>query len=94
MLSHYASSERSEYFERHPDTGFVFKGFSIPGWSDVREFVLSSARKLTQFTYLGWDIALTCRGPVAIETNLGFGLDHYQATIGGIREIFNIVHQS
>jgi hypothetical protein len=45
---------------------------------------------LPQFTYLGWDIALTKEGPLAIETNLGFGLDLYQVSLGGLREAFGI----
>ena len=51
---------------------------------------MENAKRLPQFTYLGWDIALTRRGPLAIETNLGFGLDSYQIALGGLREPFQI----
>ena len=85
-----ATSEQCEYFEKHPDTDFIFKGYKILNWNKIKKFVMESAKKLPQFTYLGWDIALTKNGPLAIETNLGFGLDLYQVALGGLREIFKV----
>ncbi|MCK4554953.1 hypothetical protein KAU19_08450, partial [Candidatus Parcubacteria bacterium] len=79
-----------EYFDKHPDTNFIFKGHKILNWNKVKEFVIESAEKLPQFTYLGWDIVLTKNGPVAIETHLNFGLDGIQLVSGGLREIFQI----
>ena len=58
--------------------------------NNVIDFVCNSAKKLSEFTYLGWDIALTNDGPLAIETNLFFGLDGLQMLAGGLREQFNI----
>ena len=89
-ISDHATSETCEYFKYHPDTQFHFSSYKIDRWRDVYDFVLESARKLPQFTYLGWDIALAEDYPVAIETNLNFGLDHYQVILGGLREIFGI----
>lgn len=85
-----ASTETCETFAKHPDTGFTFAGHLIPRWDDVVRFATDSASRLPQFTYLGWDIAMSEDGPLAIETNLGFGLDHYQVAIGGLQEIFGI----
>ena len=85
-----ASTEMDETFAAHPDTGFAFAGYRIPGWDEVVGFAVESAAKLPQFTYLGWDIAVADDGPLAIETNLGFGLDHYQVALGGLRETFRI----
>lgn len=86
----YATSEQCDYFEKHPDTNFVFKGLSISKWNKIKEFAMESAKKLPQFTYLGWDIAIAKEDVLAIETNLGFGLDHYQVVLGGLRGIFQI----
>lgn len=87
----YAIAETmGEKFYKHPDTGFVFKEHVIPQWDKIKDFVINSAERLPQFTYLGWDIALTKEGPLAIETNLGFGLDVYQVVLGGVREAFRI----
>lgn len=89
-LSDHATTEEGGCFKEHPDTNFVFKETQISQWDKVKEFVVESAKKLHQFTYLGWDVALTPNGPVAIEANLNFGLDHFQVALGGLREIFNI----
>jgi len=89
-LGDYATTEQCQYFKKHPDTNFIFKGTKIQNWNKIKNFVEECASKLPQFTYLGWDIALTQNGPVAIETNLDFGLDHYQIPLGGLREIFRI----
>lgn len=86
----FAATELGVFFSKHPDTNFVFKNHKISNWRKVKDAVLVFAKKLPQFVYLGWDIALTQNGPIVIETNLGFGLDHYQVPLGGLREIFNI----
>jgi hypothetical protein len=86
----FAAPETGERFTAHPDTGFLFQGARIQRWREIMEFTIAAAQKLQQFTYLGWDIALTRDGPVAIETNLNFGLEHYQAVRGGIRRILGI----
>lgn len=86
----YACDENDEIFYKHPDTNFVFKNHNINGWDSIVNFTLQCASKLPQFTYLGWDIALTKEGPMAIETNLEFGLDLYQIALGGLREVFKI----
>lgn len=85
-----AWTEQGETFARHPDTGFAFAGYRIPSWDAVSRFVTDAAARLPQFTYLGWDIAVAEDGPMAVETNLGFGLDGFQVGIGGLREAFRI----
>jgi hypothetical protein len=85
-----AFTELEESFARHPDTGFALVGWRIPGWDEVARFAVESAARLPQFTYLGWDIAVDEEGPLAIETNLGFGLDGFQVGVGGLREAYRI----
>jgi hypothetical protein len=89
-LGDHAGSEQCEHFTHHPDTGFEFNNYLIPQWNQILEFVTESAQKLYHFTYLGWDIALAENGPMAIEANLNFALDHCQVILGGIRKIFGI----
>ncbi|WP_432407027.1 sugar-transfer associated ATP-grasp domain-containing protein [Wukongibacter sp. M2B1] len=86
----YGITETGEKFFRHPDSGFIFRDYEITKWNEIKEFTINCANKLPQFTYLGWDIALTKDGLTAIETNLGFGIDHYQVPLGGLRRIFGI----
>ena len=40
--------------------------------------------------YIGWDIALTEAGPVALEANSGLGPDLTQMGVGGLRDTFGI----
>lgn len=86
----YSITETGEKYLFHPDSGFVFKGHNVDKWNHVKHFALDCANKLPHFTYLAWDIALTKSGPVAIETNLGLGIDHYQVPLGGLRKVFGI----
>lgn len=86
----YGVTEEGRIFYNHPSTNYRFKDCKIEKWNEIKEFTMECASRLPQFTYLGWDIALTCDGPVAIETNLGFGLDHYQVSLEGLREAFKI----
>jgi len=86
----YACTEKTEIFYEHPDTKFIFKNYEFVDWNSIKNLALDAAKKLPQFTYLGWDIALAEEGPLAIETNLDFGLDLYQIALGGLKEAFNI----
>jgi len=89
-LGDYAISQKFEYFNKHPNTNFVFKDYQILNWNSLKEFSIESARKLPQFTYLGLDIALTVNGPIALEIHPSFGLDGIQNVVGGLRKILQI----
>ena len=89
-LSDFATNHNNDIFYVHPDTKFVFKNYKVPGWNKVKDYTEKIVRKLPQFGYLGWDIALTKRGPMALEANIEFGLDHFQRPIGGLRKVFRI----
>jgi len=71
-------------FDHHPDTGYVFAGKKLPGWQQAVEFVLEAALRAPFFRHVGWDIALTQAGPVAIEGNLGYEIDLPQQLHGGL----------
>lgn len=90
ICNDHAGTEEGEIFYKHPDTNFVFKNHKIDDWNNIKDFTMQCATKLPQFTYLGWDIAITPEGPIAIETNLGFSIDLYQVALGGLRETFKI----
>lgn len=83
-------TELNQLFGSHPDSGYIFKDFKFNEWDIVKRFVRECASRLPQFTYLGWDIASTLNGPVAIEANLSFGLDLLQLPNGGLRKAFGI----
>jgi hypothetical protein len=89
-VGNYAMSYDCEKFTEHPDTHFVFQNFKISQWDEILKFAMDSADKLPFFTHLGWDIALTREGPVAIEVNLGPGIEGLQIACGGLRKVFQI----
>jgi len=89
-MGDFAVSHVPEKFFRHPDTNFVFHNSVISRWDEIRRFTIDSAAKLPFFTYLGWDIALTSAGPVAIEINRTPSIELNEMPSGGLREAFRI----
>lgn len=89
-LGRCATSMIGEQFEIHPDTKFRFREHKILYWNEIKEFMEDCAKKLAQFSYLAWDIAITKTGPIVIEVNYGFSLDGFQIIFGGLREKLGI----
>src|SRR5690606_29801636 len=58
-----------ESFEKHPTTGFVFKGKELPYSRDVVDLVTMAAKLFPELEIVGWDIAYTNEGPVILEGN-------------------------
>ena len=86
-----AITELCEKYYSHPNTNFQFGEFKIENWSETMEIIKKLARKIPYFRYLGWDIVLSSKEEIiAIETNLSFGIDHYQIPLGGLRKVFKI----
>lgn len=54
-----AADESGHVFPAHPDTGFVFKGFQIPRWEELKKMVLELAPALPGVPLIGWDAALS-----------------------------------
>lgn len=53
----------------HPDTGFIFKDYQLPFWSEIKQLVIDTAKKFPELSFVGWDIAISEEGPVIIEGN-------------------------
>ncbi len=78
--------------DKHPDTGFAFKGYTFPYWDSIRSFIITTAQKIDTIKYIGWDIAFTDKGPAVIEMNAGAGLEFLQDCHGGVREAYGILN--
>ena len=66
-----AADEVGNMFSAHPDTGFVFKGFQIPRWEELKKMVLEIAPIFPGVKMIGWDVALSKdRGWQIIEGNV------------------------
>lgn len=78
-------------FEKHPDTGYVFGNGGIDNWPEVRKSIYDIISRVTEYPMLGWDLAVGADNRVyAIEYNLGFGIEHAQTIMGGLRRRLSI----
>lgn len=64
-----ACDKQGRVFETHPDTGTVFAGFALPYWEAAEAACLKAAKLAPKLRYVGWDVAVTPKGPVLIEGN-------------------------
>jgi len=58
-----------ERHTNHPTTNQVIEGLSIPGWTQLCSFTLKVAEEFRPLQTVGWDVALTPRGPRIVEGN-------------------------
>jgi len=73
-----AVDNRNNVYEKHPDTGVVFKGYQIPMFKEIISLVEEASQDI-QEAFLGWDIAITADGPVLVEINSNPGASLLQA---------------
>jgi hypothetical protein len=57
------------WYDSHPDTGVRITGDVIPGWSSIKDKVLTLVAKLPYLKYVGWDIIDTDKDLVYLEGN-------------------------
>ena len=60
---------KSRKYLSHPTSGFIFKGFHVPYWGEVRSLAQTVQTEFSFYKLLGLDIAVTPEGPVVIEIN-------------------------
>lgn len=72
-----ADKDGRAYFQ-HPMTGVDLIGAQIPFYQEAVELVKRAAMKIPELGYIGWDIAITEKGPIMIEANHFPGHDIYQ----------------
>ena len=53
----------------HPDSGHDIDGYAIPMWHEAVELARHAHVFFREFGTLGWDMAVTERGPVILEAN-------------------------
>ncbi len=79
-----------EEFDRHPDSGYVFSGSSIPGWHMISRQIIEYSEKFPELKDWAWDVALLPEGICMIELNPWYGIEHLQCTGGGMRRVLNV----
>ena len=68
----------------HPVTKTCFEGYQIPFWEEVLMLAAKAQRTFYQIRSIGWDIAITPKGPIIIEGNQQWGTASIQAANGGL----------
>lgn len=68
-LDSIAYNNFGEKFEKHPITNHTIKGFKIPFWEDVVEICKKAALEVPDVRCVGWDVAMSEKGPLLIEGN-------------------------
>lgn len=58
----------------HPDTGIRFQGLTVPHWEEILGACRKTALLFPGVRSIGWDVALTPRGPVIVEGNADWDL--------------------
>ncbi|WP_269745295.1 sugar-transfer associated ATP-grasp domain-containing protein [Thauera sp. 63] len=67
-----------ETYETHPDSGARIDGFVVPFWREALALAARAHQNLTSARSLGWDVAITERGPLLIEMNSYVSIPVYQ----------------
>jgi Sugar-transfer associated ATP-grasp len=57
------------YVDAHPDTAKQITGVALPHWEEARQLALGAAGITPGALLLGFDVALSSRGPMLIEAN-------------------------
>ncbi len=76
-----AVDKKGNIYTSHPFTGANIIGFEIPLFSKAIKYVQTMAMSIPEVGYVGWDIAITEKGPVVVEANPFPGHDIYQSKI-------------
>ena len=71
----YAAFDRHDVIHAvHPISGSNIVGFRVPRFNEAVELVSKAALELTDVPYVGWDVAVTSKGPLIIEANYNTGV--------------------
>lgn len=67
---------------RHPETGMMLRGLTLPDWESHMAVCLRAAEKLPRVRYQSWDLVMAERGPLLLELNFRGGIDILQIASG------------
>jgi len=59
----------SKYYTHHPDSNFELTGFKVPMYKEAVELAVKAANFKPDLGYVGWDIAISEKGPLIVEGN-------------------------
>ncbi len=75
----------------HPETGEPFEGFVLPYFDEIKKIVIDAANRLPK-GLIGWDFAISEKGPVLLEGNcVYYAMPDSDKAYGGYRN--NLVYR-
>lgn len=74
----------------HPDSGKIFDNIVIENWNLLKDQIEAIGTKLIDLKNIALDIAVTDNGPLLLEFNFRYGIEHQQCVLGGVRKLLNI----
>ena len=78
VIEYPAVDKLKNVFHKHPMTGVSIVGFKVPMYKEAVSLAKKAAKVVDEVRYVGWDIAITKKGPTIIEGNEYPGHDIYQ----------------
>lgn len=90
LVGNAIDKDLNEYIE-HPTTHIKFNGFQIPCFEEAKKMVLEASLESDKILVVGWDVAISDKGPVIIEGNRRPGFDIVQVLSGGRIDIVDNV---
>lgn len=92
LVGNAIDKDLNEYKE-HPVTHIKFDGFQIPCFEAAKKMVLEASLESNKILVVGWDVAISDKGPVIIEGNRRPGFDIVQVLSGGkidmVKDVLN-----
>ncbi len=76
-----AFDENNNIYEKHPKSGTEIVGFKVPYYKEIQELVSKAGKVVPEIRYVGWDIAITEKGPIIIEGNEYSGIFQMKASM-------------
>ena len=56
-------------YYKHPVTKTDIVGFEVPEFKKIEKLVLEASKQVPQVAYIGWDVAISEKGPCLVEGN-------------------------
>lgn len=78
VIEYPAVDKLKNVYDKHPMTGTSIVGFKVPMYKEAVSLAKKAAKVVDEVRYVGWDIAITKKGPTIIEGNEYPGHDIYQ----------------
>lgn len=94
---HSGNTDTDLIYTKHPDTGYDLTEYKVPMFKEAAEMILKAAMVVPEMRYVGWDVAITNKGPKIVEGNNYTAYDYMQlpdqnpSRIGVIPDLLKIV---